>query len=78
MEKDRKNVWNCNASYTIEAAIYIPIILFMLMQTLDIAIDEWKESKERKIYVGLAQLDIVSEFYGYQILEEVQEEIEDD
>ena len=78
MKNERRRVWNCKASYTVEAAVYIPIILFVLLQTLEIAIDEWQESKERQSYVGLEQLDIVSEFYGYQILGEVQKEIEDD
>ena len=65
-------------SYTIEAAIYIPIIMFILFQTLEIAISDWKDSREREIYAGLQRLDIVSEFYGYQILDEVRKEIVDD
>lgn len=65
-------------SYTVEAAIYIPIILFMLFQTLDIAIDFWQESKQREVYEPLQELDIVKEFYGYQILDEVRKEMEDD
>ena len=66
------------ASYTIEAAIYVPMILFLLMQTIDIAIDRWQICREREVYKGLRKLDIVQEFYGYQILEEVREEIVDD
>lgn len=66
------------ASYTIEAAIYVPMILFLLMQTMDIAIDRWQSSREREVYEELRQLDIVREFYGYQILDEVREEIVDD
>ena len=66
------------ANYTIEAAIYIPVILFMLFQTIEIGIDKWERSKEREIYEGLRQIDIVSEFYGYQILDEVRKEIAND
>lgn len=76
-QEEKKNI-SCKASYTIEAAIYIPIILFMLFQTLEFAIDRWEASKEREPYVGLCQLDIVSEFYGYQIMEEIGKEIVDD
>lgn len=65
-------------SYTIEAAIYIPIILFMLFQTLEIAIDYWQESKEREVCEALQELDIVKEFYGYQIMDEIRKEITDD
>lgn len=65
-------------SYTIEAAIYIPILLFMFYQSLGIAIDYWQDSKEREVSEELLELDIVSEFYGYQILHEVGKEILDD
>lgn len=65
-------------SYTIEAAIYIPIILFMLVQSLEIAIDFWQESRVREVNEELQRIDIVKQFYGYQILDEVRGEILDD
>ena len=65
-------------SYTLEAAIYVPIILFVLFQTVEVAIDKWEDCQNREVYKGLRELDIVSEFYGYQILEEVGKEIFDD
>lgn len=65
-------------SYTVEAAIYIPMILFLLFQSLELAIDFWQESKEREVCVELQSLDIVSEFYGYHILDETKKEIMDD
>ena len=76
MQNKRKAIGNCKASYTLEAAVYIPIILFILLQTLEMGIAECRESKERSIYQGLKQLDVVSEFYAYQILDEAREEIE--
>lgn len=66
------------ASYTIESAVYIPIIIFLFFQTIDIGIDYWQTSKEREVKSVLLELDIVQEFYGYQILEEVGKELEDD
>lgn len=65
-------------SYTIEAAIYIPIILFMLFQSVEIAIDFLQKSRQREVCESLQELDIVKEFYGYQIIDEVRKEIEDD
>ena len=65
-------------SYTLEVAIYVPIILFILFQTVEVSIDKWEDCQNREVYKGLRELDIVSEFYGYQILEEVGKEIFDD
>ena len=65
-------------SYTIEAAIYIPMILFILVQTMDLAIDFWQKSKSREVPGYIQKLDSVKEFYGYQILHEVGKEIGDD
>lgn len=65
-------------SYTIEAAIYIPIILFIMCQTLQIAIDFWQESREREVNKVLQELDIVREFYSYQVLDEIGKEIIND
>lgn len=65
-------------SYTIEAAIYIPIILFIMCQTLQVAIDFWQESRDRAVNEVLQELDIVKEFYGYQIMDEIGKEIIDD
>ncbi len=72
MERSQKG------SYTIEAAIYIPVVLFVLFHSLEIGIDFWQESKERSINEYLQKLDIVQEFYVYQILDEVTGEIIDD
>ena len=65
-------------SYTIEAAIYIPIILCIIFQSINLSIDFWQQSKSREVYEGLQNLDTTKEFYTYQILEEVGEEIKDD
>lgn len=65
-------------SYTIEAAIYIPIILFLLFGSVDLGIQYWQRSRERNINPKVEELDIVQEFYGYQILEEIGEELKDD
>ena len=66
------------ASYTLEAAIYIPIILFLLFHTLEFAIEQLEMRKERVGDMELYHMDIVGEFYIYQIMEEVGKEIVDD
>lgn len=63
-------------SYTIEAAIYIPFIMFLMLHTLGIAIDNWQLSRDREIREEVQSLNVVREFYFYQILEEVEKELE--
>ena len=65
-------------SYSIEAAVYIPIILYMLFQSVEIGIDFWQKSKEREVSIWLQELDSVKDFYGYQIIEEIGKEIGND
>ena len=64
-------------SYTLEAAIYIPIIMFLLLGSMDLGIQYWQRSREREINQELQDLNILQEFYGYQILEEVGKELKD-
>lgn len=73
---DKNLSWR--GSYTVEAAIYIPIIIVMLFYSLDLAIDFWQESAHREVCEELQNLNIVDEFYGYQILDETGKEIKDD
>lgn len=65
-------------SYSIEAAVYIPIILYMLFQSVEIGIDFWQKSKEREVSIWLQELDSVKDFYGYQIIAEIGKEIGND
>lgn len=70
----RKQIFK--GSYTIEGAIYIPFILFLMFQSLKISIDYWQLSREKVPMESLQQLDTVQEFYIYQMLEEAAEEME--
>lgn len=65
-------------SFTVEAAIWVPIMIFLIMNVIQLGIHFFQESRNRESYAGLMQLDIVQEFYNYQILEEIGEEIFDD
>lgn len=69
--------WN-NGSFTVEAAIVIPLLIFTIMTALQMGIRFFQESATREVYPELEKLDIVEEFYYYQIIEEVGEDIFDD
>ena len=64
-------------SYTLEAAIYIPIIIFLLFGSVDLGIQYWQRSRVRNVSQELQDLNILKEFYGYQILEEIGKELND-
>ena len=72
----KKETW-LKANYTIEAAIYIPIVMFVLFQSIKIGLDFFQESKERELNEKLVKMDIVQEFYNYQILAEAWEEVQE-
>lgn len=65
-------------SFTIEAVIWIPIMVFLLSAIIKLGINFYLESENRTSYSGLLQLDIVQEFYNYQVLEEIGKELLDD
>lgn len=73
-----EKITSYKGSFTVEAAIYLPIILFMLIQTVKISIDYLQESRERKVNMMIQDIDVVSEFYGYQIIDDIGKEIMDD
>ena len=72
-----KKRWQ-KASFTIEAAIYVPVILFVLFQSVDMGIQFFEWSKTREINLRLQEMQVVEEFYDYQILGEMWEEMKDD
>lgn len=65
-------------SYTVEAAFYVPMLIFIMITALQNGINFLEECREREIYHGLTDLDLVSEFYNYQSIEEVEEEMQND
>ncbi|MBQ8626443.1 MAG: hypothetical protein IJ419_09825 [Agathobacter sp.] len=72
-----KRKWH-RASFTVEAVIWIPILIFIIMTALRIGIGFFQESATREVYPELKKLDIVTEFYNYQIIGEIGKEIFDD
>lgn len=65
-------------SFTVEAAIWVPIMVFLIMGTIRIGIYFFEKCMTREGCEVLRELNIVQEFYNYQILGEIKEEIEDD
>ncbi|MGN1155630.1 MAG: TadE/TadG family type IV pilus assembly protein [Agathobacter sp.] len=65
-------------SFTVEASIYIPLFLFLIMNVLSLGIVFFQESRTREENTAIQELDIVQEFYNYQILGEIGEEIWND
>lgn len=62
-------------SYTIEAAIWIPVLLMVLSLSLEMAIDLYQEIKDATYSSKTQSLDIVQEFYNYQVLDEIIQEV---
>ena len=62
-------------SFTLEASFYVPMVLFLIMNVLSVGIHFFQESREREENEAIRELDIVQEFYNYQILGEIGEEI---
>jgi hypothetical protein len=65
-------------SFTIEASIYIPMVLFLMANVLSVGIGFFQEAKGRSVNPEIESLDIVKEFYNYQILEDIKEEIKEE
>lgn len=62
-------------SFTIEAAILIPFILFLLVSVLEMGIGLYQESKNREYYDGVKKQDIVAKFYVLQGIGAIGEEV---
>ncbi len=66
------------ASYTTEAAMWVPLLLIVVFLALKIGIQLYQEIEETTYSEKLESLDMVQEFYNYQILGEVMEEVKND
>ena len=65
-------------SYTIEAAVWVSLYLFMIAMTLKTGITLFSEIVTTGYHEKLQNMDMVQEFYNYQILEEIIQEVTDD
>jgi hypothetical protein len=65
-------------SYTIEAAVWVSLLLMMIAMALKSEIFIFTEIVNQGQNEKLQKIDIVQEFYNYQILEEIIQEVTDD
>lgn len=65
-------------SYTIEAAVWVPLLMLTVLLSLETGIKLYQEIRNRKYSEKIESLDILQEFYNYQVLEEVVQEVDDD
>ena len=66
------------ASYTIEAAIWVPILLGALIWGIRIGILYYQEISQMRTLPLIQELNLREEFYQYQIFEEIIGEFADD
>ena len=62
-------------SFTVEAVIIIPMILFMIIGVLEQGIAFYKECAEREVAETVTDWDAVSVFYDVWVLKELGEVI---
>lgn len=65
-------------SFTIEAVIWIPLILCMIISILQEGIQFYKESVEQELSEEVSNWDGVSRFYDIWGMKELGEEIKDE
>ena len=65
-------------SFTIEAAIIVPITLFMMVTVVRYGIDFYQQSVERKPLEELEEWDAVGHFYEVESLKKLEEEMQND
>ena len=65
-------------SYTIEAAVWVSLFLMMIAMALKTGIMLYSEVAKSGYHEKLQNIDIVQEFYNYQILEEIIQEVTND
>ena len=65
-------------SFTIEAAILVPFILFLMMTVVEHGIELYQQSVERESLPALEEWDAVGYFYEIEGLKELEEEIKND
>ena len=64
--------------FTIEAAVWVPVFLLVVFLALQTGLTLYQEIRETDFCEKTKKLDIVQEFYNYQILNEVIQEVDND
>lgn len=65
-----------NGSYTIEGAIIIPIFIFMMAVVMKMGLLLYQEIKTDTSYETATDMWLVDDFYNYQVVKEVVDELQ--
>lgn len=65
-----------NGSYTVEGSILIPIFIFMLAIVMRMGLLLYQEMKTDTSYEVATDMWLVDDFYNYQVVKEVVDELQ--
>ena len=71
---DKKNI---RASFTVEAAVIVPFILFLSISVLGMGIEFYQDSIWRPSNERHLEIDCVKRFYQLQMLEDLGKDVYD-
>ena len=69
-------LYSLNGSYTVEGAIIIPIFIFMMAIVMKMGILLYQEIKTDTSYETATDMWLVDDFYNYQVVKEVVDELQ--
>lgn len=78
-DKQKLNIdlfYSLNGSYTVEGAIIIPIFIFMMAVVMKMGLLLYQEIKTDTSYETATDMWLVDEFYNYQVVKEVVDELQ--
>lgn len=78
-DKQKLNIdllYSLNGSYTVEGAIIIPIFIFMLTIVMKMGLLLYQEIKTDTSYETATDMWLVDDFYNYQVVKEVVDELQ--
>ena len=69
-------LYSLNGSYTVEGAIIIPIFIFMMAVVMKMGLLLYQEIKTDTSYETATDMWLVDDFYNYQVVKEVVDELQ--
>lgn len=78
-DKEKLNIdllYSLNGSYTVEGAIIIPIFIFMMAIVMKMGLLLYQEIKTDTSYETATDMWLVDDFYNYQVVKEVVDELQ--
>lgn len=78
-DKQKLNIdllYSLNGSYIVEGAIIIPIFIFMMAVVMKMGLLLYQEIKTDTSYETATDMWLVDDFYNYQVVKEVVDELQ--